>query len=167
MSCPISAKIFSVWTQIPRIFSKTKKQLSFRGKNVVSIFRSRHFLYKYFLCMLIGIKILSSVSLESLFPVKHNHFVWWLIWQWSIEWGPQCQRGGTKLCHTDIFPYNSFFFSKSTSFYRWGAIYPSSSDHVDLQAKQKFAQECSLLPLMKIVRFDFISPWKVLSKLFQ
>ena len=31
MSCPISAKIFYVWTQIPRIFSKTKKQLSFRG----------------------------------------------------------------------------------------------------------------------------------------
>ena len=109
MSCPIRAK-FYVWTQIPRIFSKTKKQLSFRGKNVVSIFSSRRFLFKYFLCMLIGIKILSSVSLESLFPVKHNHFVWWLIWQWSIEWGPQCQRGGTKLCHTDIFPYNSFFF---------------------------------------------------------
>ena len=139
-----------MWTQIPRIFSITKKQFSLGGRKRSLIFRSR-FLFKYFLWMIIGIKILSSVSLESLFPVKHNHFVWWLIWQWSIEWGPQCQRGGTTLPHQH---FSVHFFPKSTSFYRWGAIYPGSSDHVDLQAKQKFSLAV------------FYHKWKLLGLLY-
>ena len=96
------------------------------------------------------------MSLESVFPVKHKHV------GDSFDNDQLCEGLNANevepLCHTDIFPNNSLFFSKSISFYRWGAIYLGSSDHVDLQAKQKFPSSAVLLPLMKIVRFDFISP---------
>ena len=57
------------------------------------------------------IKIFSSVSLESVFPVKHNHV------GDSFDNDQLCEGLNANevepLYHTDIFPNNSFFFKKA------------------------------------------------------